>query len=151
MKRLTVAERTPQMIEYLCTIWRASVTATHDFLTPAEIDRLAAYVPGALKEIPVLITAGDNEDKPDAFMGIAGNKLEMLFIAPAARGKGLGRQLLTYGIDELGVTELCVNEDNPQAKGFYEHLGFVVYKRTERDEQGGLYPLLYMSLEGSTS
>lgn len=151
MRNLTSPERTPQMINHLCKVWRASVTTTHDFLTPAEVDRIAAYISGALKEIPVLIVSGADENKPDAFMGIAGNKLEMLFIAPAARGKGLGRQLLTYGIDKLGVTELCVNEDNPQAKGFYEHLGFEVYKRTEKDEQGGPYPLLYMSLKGSTS
>ena len=37
-----------------------------------------------------------------------------------------------------------MNEQNPQAKGFYEHMGFRVYKRTELDEQGNPYPLLYM-------
>lgn len=36
------------------------------------------------------------------------------------------------------------NEQNPQAVGFYEHLGFSVWKRTERAEEGGEYPLLYM-------
>ena len=47
----------------------------------------------------------------------------------------------------MGVKKLAVNEQNPQAKGFYEHMGFRAYKRTERDEQGGPYPLLYMSLQ----
>ena len=42
------------------------------------------------------------------------------------------------------VNDLAVNEQNPNAKGFYEHLGFTVYKRTELDEQGNPYPLLYM-------
>ena len=37
-----------------------------------------------------------------------------------------------------------VNEQNPQAVGFYEHLGFQTYKRTECDEEGNPYPLLYM-------
>ena len=41
---------------------------------------------------------------------------------------------------------LAVNEQNPQAKGFYEHMGFHVYKRTGLDEQRNPYPLLYMSL-----
>lgn len=31
-----------------------------------------------------------------------------------------------------------------QAAGFYEHMGFQTCRRTERDEQGGPYPLLYM-------
>ena len=30
--------------------------------------------------------------------------------------------------------------------GFYEHLGFKTYKRTDHDEEGNPYPLLYMKL-----
>ena len=77
-------------------------------------------------------------------MGIEGPRLEMLFLSPAERGAGLGRQLLEYGIRHYHLQELTVNEQNPQAVGFYEHRGFVTYKRTDRDEQGGPYPLLYM-------
>lgn len=40
--------------------------------------------------------------------------------------------------------EVTVNEQNPQAVGFYEHLGFQTYKRTGCDEEGNPYPLLYM-------
>lgn len=40
--------------------------------------------------------------------------------------------------------EVTVNEQNPQAVGFHEHLGFQTYKRTECDEEGNPYPLLYM-------
>ena len=63
------------------------------------------------------------------------------------RGKGVGKQLLTYGIEKYNVNELTVNEQNPNAKRFYEHLGFKVYKRTELDEQGNNFPILYMRLE----
>ena len=44
------------------------------------------------------------------------------------------------------VNDLAVNEQNPLARGFYEHMGFEVYKRTEYDEQGSPYPLLYMRI-----
>lgn len=77
-------------------------------------------------------------------MGIQGRKLEMLFIRPDKRGKGLGRKLLQYGMDIYQINELTVNEQNPAARGFYGHLGFEVVKRTESDEQGNPYPLLYM-------
>ena len=43
-----------------------------------------------------------------------------------------------------GVRELTVNEQNPQAVAFYEHLGFTICKRTDLDEEGNPYPLLYM-------
>ena len=53
-----------------------------------------------------------------------------------------GRTL--YGIQNYGIEELTVNEQNPQAVGFYEHMGFETYKRTDMDEEGNPYPLLYM-------
>ena len=43
---------------------------------------------------------------------------------------------MQYGIEKYGIQEVTVNEQNPQAVGFYEHLGFQTYKRTECDEEG---------------
>jgi len=77
-------------------------------------------------------------------MRIEDRKLEMLFVCPQYRGKGLGKQLIHYGIENYSINELGVNEQNPQAKAFYEHMGFQVYKRTGTDEQGNFYPILYM-------
>lgn len=71
----------------------------------------------------------------------------MLFVAPEERGRGLGRMLLEYGITEYGVKELTVNEQNPQAKGFYEYMGVRVRERSEIDEQGNPYPILFMELQ----
>ena len=79
-------------------------------------------------------------------MGIGDDKLEMLFVAPEYRSSGIHRKMLTSGINNYGVTELAVNEDNPQARGFYEHMGFVTYQRNELDDQGRPYPVLYMRL-----
>ena len=50
-------------------------------------------------------------------------------------------------IERYNVNELAVNEQNPNAKVFYKHLGFKVYKRVELDEQGNPYPILYMKLD----
>ena len=79
-------------------------------------------------------------------MGTREDRLKMLFLLPSERGKGLGKQLLRYGVRNYGIREVTVNEQNPQAAGFYRHMGFETYKRTERDEEGGPYPLLYMRL-----
>ena len=80
-------------------------------------------------------------------MGIEENKLEMLFITSEYRGKEIGKKMLSYGIENYGVTDLAVNEDNPQAKEFYEYMGFKVYQRNELDDQGNPYPVLYMKLD----
>lgn len=68
----------------------------------------------------------------------------MLFVAPQERGKGIGKQLLQYGFRTYGIREVTVNEQNQQAVGFYEYMGFETYKRSDLDVQGGPYPLLYM-------
>ena len=70
-----------------------------------------------------------------------------LFLNPALRRQGYGRKLVQKGITEYGVSEVTVNEQNPEAIKFYEAMGFRTYKRTDRDEQGGPYPLYYMKLE----
>ena len=52
-------------------------------------------------------------------MGLIGGLLccigDLLF---DLKRKGIGKQLLTYGIENYTVNELTVNEQNPNAKGF---------------------------------
>ena len=140
-----VTTRSAELITTLTAVWEASVKATHLFLSPPEIDSIKSYVPTALTEIPHLIIAENDDGHAIAFMGIGDRKLEMLFLAPDYRGQGLGKRLLLYGIEHHQINEVTVNEQNPLAHGFYEHMGFRTYKRTDCDEQGAPYPLLYMN------
>ena len=140
---LTATDRTPELVDQLVDVWERSVRATHEFLSEAEIAEIKPFVPQALSGVGALVVAR-KDDRPVGFMGVEDGRLEMLFLDPDVRGQGLGRQLLEYGIEHLGVTELTVNEQNPQAVGFYEHLGFSTYRRTDVDEEGRPYPLLYM-------
>ena len=146
MKIIEITDRTPDLTERLLEVWESSVRATHLFLSDSEIKRIKKYVPQALNGIAHLVIAEDETGRPGAFMGIEDGTLEMLFISPEERGKRLGKRLIQYGIENYGVKRLAVNEQNPQAKGFYKHMGFQVYKRTDLDEQGNPYPLLYMCL-----
>ena len=56
----------------------------------------------------------------------------------------LGRALVSFAAESFYAAERTVNEQNVQAVGFYKKMGFVLYRRTQTDEQGGPYPLLYM-------
>ncbi len=136
--------RNQALIDKLVALWERSVRATHLFLSDAEILQIKAYVPQALSEIPVLIVAYDDDGEPLAFMGIAEKKLEMLFVDDAKRGQGIGKKLVELAFAQYAVNEVTVNEQNPQAQKFYERMGFTTYKRSELDEQGQPYPLLYM-------
>ena len=141
-----VRERTPRLMEQLLEVWERSVRATHLFLSPEEIAEIRAYVPQALRAVPHLIVARRADGTPAGFMGVDGQKLEMLFLAPEELGRGLGGALVRYGMERYGLREVTVNEQNPQARGFYERMGFRVCQRSELDEQGRPYPILNMRL-----
>ena len=136
-------DRTPELIEELVDVWERSVRATHVFLFEQEILEIKPFVPQAIEGVDALVVA-ERDGAPVGFMGVQDRRLEMLFLDPAVRGRGIGRRLLEHGIKRLCVAELTVNEQNPQAVGFYEHMGFSTYRRTELDEEGRPYPLLYM-------
>ncbi len=139
-----VQERNEALLASLLEVWERSVRATHTFLSEDEISQIKDYVPMAIHAVQYLLIAETAAGRPIAFMGITENRLEMLFLLPEARGQGLGKRLLQDGMEHYGVEEVTVNEQNPQAVGFYRHLGFETYRRTEHDEEGNPYPLLYM-------
>ena len=130
-----IEKRELLLIQSLTALWERSAIATHLFLNAEEIAQIKQYLPQALSEVAHLIIAPNEQGALLGFMGINEQKLKVLFLEPALRGQGLGGKLLQYGIDKYGV-----NEQNPQAVGFYKHLGFKIYKRTDLDEQGAPYP-----------
>lgn len=138
-------ERPAALVAALADVWERSVRATHDFLLPGEVERLRAVVPDALEGVPRLLVA-EEAGTPVGFLGADGDFVEMLFVDPGWRGRGVGRVLMSRATEALGAREVSVNELNPQAVGFYEHLGFSVYRRTPVDDDGRPYPLLYMRL-----
>lgn len=138
-----VTERKNKLIAELTAPWEASVRATHTFLTPEGIAEIRGFVPQAFRAVAHLVVA-ERWGRVLGFAGVEGERLEMLFLLPELRGEGLGRALLTFVAETYSVNELTVNEDNHEAVGFYEHMGFKTYKRTDTDEEGRPYPLLYM-------
>ncbi|MDQ0362630.1 acetyltransferase [Breznakia pachnodae] len=144
MKIYEIQNRTDVLIDQLYWVWKHSVKATHLFLSDQEIENIAELIPTYLNKTTHLIVAENELNEPVAFMGIDDKKLEMLFIDPNERGKGLGKELINYGIAHYDINELGVNEQNEQATAFYKHMGFQTYNRSETDEQGNPYPILYM-------
>jgi putative acetyltransferase len=138
---------TPRYSDYseLVQIWEDSVRATHDFLPEAYILLLREQVLRRYLDAVMLICCKDRQ-RICGFAGVANGYVHMLFVAPDYRGKGIGRRLLRCAIDELNAECLDVNEQNPQALGFYLHEGFEVVGRSETDGLGQPYPLLHMRL-----
>lgn len=144
-----IEKRNDSLIADLLKVWEDSVRGSHHFLSSKEISDIKKFVPGALLAVPHLVVLENDKGIPLAFMGSVKQQLEMLFVASEYRGQGLGRKLIEYAINTYKINELTVNEQNPEAVAFYEHLGFTTYRRTEKDAQGLPYPILYMRLKKS--
>lgn len=146
MEIFELIDRPSNLINNLIEIWEDSVKATHLFLSSSEIKSIKRYVPQALLEVDHLLIIKYKKQKIISFAGVDNQRLEMLFIKNSERGKGYGKQLLNHAIKKYQINELTVNEQNSQVVAFYKNMGFNTYKRTEIDEQGNPYPLLYMKL-----
>ncbi|SMD32720.1 putative acetyltransferase [Reichenbachiella faecimaris] len=130
-----------EMIE----VWEASVRATHDFLPEARMLELKPLILDQYFDAVQLF--GVKEDgKLLGFLGIHETDIEMLFIRPDARRKGVGKALLLHAIENLYCTKVDVNEQNPQAVDFYLYMGFQIVGRSPLDGQGEPYPILHLSL-----
>ncbi|AWW31612.1 GNAT family N-acetyltransferase [Echinicola strongylocentroti] len=128
----------------ILAVWEASVRATHDFLKPGEIERLKPLILNQYLAMVTLACIRNEGDKIEGFVGVAEDKVEMLFVHPAAMGMGIGRALMEYAIHCLGVKKVDVNEDNGQAVAFYKYLGFEVAHRSPLDGEGNPYPILHL-------
>lgn len=142
----TIEPVVPNEYPEVTDVWEASVRATHHFLTESDILYFKPLILNDYLKAVELSCIKDDKGRILGFMGVHGDSLEMLFIHPDARGQGIGKQLLLHSIHHLNVQKVDVNEQNPQALGFYEHMGFVVVSRSERDGLGKPYPLLHMQL-----
>jgi putative acetyltransferase len=132
----------------LLALWRRSVTATHAFLTKEDIQDIEKE--SANKHLPTLeVWICEADDAViSGFMGLNGPKVEMLFVEPARCGTGIGSYLLDHAGRLHGTLTLDVNEQNPQAVGFYLHYGFKEIGRSATDADGRPFPLIHMKFDG---
>lgn len=130
----------------LLSVWENSVRATHDFITE---DDIAFFKPIIIEQAFPNVTLKCIKDEQKAILGFVGvhdSKIEMLFILDAARGEGIGKALLNYAVEQLDASKVDVNEQNPLAVGFYQHMGFKVISRSPLDDMGKPFPILHMKL-----
>ncbi|WP_144967920.1 acetyltransferase [Pseudomonas sp. DE0010] len=132
----------------LLDIWLRAVRATHHFLQQADIEALLVQLRDVYLPAVELWIAQDLKDGPLGFIGLNESHVEMLFIEPDRRGEGIGRALLDHARSSRGQMSVDVNEQNPEAVGFYLHYGFIQTGRSPLDGEGRPFPLLHLSLPG---
>jgi len=140
-----VRQNRPDENQRILSIWRASVAATHKFLSPEDREEIDSEAQAYLLSATLWL-AVDPQDQPVAFMGLGVERLEALFVDPQHRGKGVGRTLVSYAATLYRVLDTEVNAQNEQALGFYRRLAFTETGYSSTDGQGRSYPLIRMRL-----
>lgn len=136
----------PNEYAEVTALWEASVRATHKFLTEADIQYFKPLIYNKYLQAINLFAARNEDNKIVGFLGVKDRKIEMLFVHPSSMSRGIGKKLMMYAIEKLKAIKVDVNEDNPKAVGFYQHLGFKTVGRSRLDSSGKPYPILHMEL-----
>ena len=129
----------------LIKVWEDSVLATHYFLKKEDFEKIKSVVEHIdfnLLQVYCLL----KNNQVFGFLGVSDQKLEMLFLNPLHFGKGLGRLMADFAIQNLECRQVDVNEQNESARKFDEKIGFKVVGRSEKDGLGMPYPLVHMEL-----
>ena len=148
-QRMQIRRAVPNDRDVLLDVWLRSVEATHAFVSDSDIQAFKPLVRDYLAsndtEFWVLC---DGDGAVAGFMGLAGSRMESLFLAPEFHRRGGGRLLVAHAQSLHGELIVDVNEQNAAAVAFYESCGFVTEGRSELDDSGRPYPLLHMRLAG---
>lgn len=129
----------------LIDIWERSVVHTHNFLSKDDYEFIHSKLPEYFSNVDIYVYSKDN--KIVAFMGVSGNKMEMLFCDPDYFRQGIGSSMVNYAVQFLHIKYIDVNELNNQAIEFYKSMNFIVIGRQEQDVFG--YALLHLMYNGS--
>ena len=148
---MKIEQPTRNDYDELTDLWEASVRATHDFLGEEDIRFFRPLVREQYLDAVSLYVVRNSKGRIVAFMGIDGEMLEMLFVHPEVRGKGLGTHLVTFAVHQKNVCKVDVNEQNRSASDFYKRMGFELIGRDETDAQGKPFPILHLYLKNGLS
>jgi putative acetyltransferase len=105
-----IRRATPDDRDVLFDVWLRSVRVTHTFVSEADIQSFMPlvrdYLASSGTEFWVLY---DVEGAVMGFMGIAGSKMESLFLTPEFQGRGGGRRLVEHARALHGELTVDVN------------------------------------------
>ncbi len=108
----------------MAEIWLAASIQAHDFVPPDFWRSFAGkmeqdYLPASDNRVWVGL-----HGRVEGFIALRGEKIEALFVDPAARGRGIGSSLLREAMDARESLRLFYYPANSSAGQFYRRHGF---------------------------
>ena len=144
--RAGTAADAPRALE----IWRAAVDATHRFLNAEDRAALDGIVAAMLPQAPLTVIE-DASGAVAGFMILDGDRIEALFVDPAAHGRGFGGALIAHALACVDQPRVDANEQASNALPFYLAKGFVQIGRSDLDDAGRPYPIVHLRYAGAAA
>lgn len=137
------------MFPHVVKLWEGSVRSSHHFLNEQDILSIQREVKKALKSTQHVIVARQKKTFL-GFIGIEKNRIEMLFVSPLVFRQGIGKALIKEALNRFlnsyQIIKVDCNEQNPQALGFYQRLGFEIIGKSPTDSAGRDFPIVHLEV-----
>ena len=107
-------------------IWLHGNLDAHAFIAASFWTEHFEMMHDLLPQAELYVHENENTGQIDGFIGLTENHIEGIFVAKAARSKGIGKALLDYAKSRKPCLTLSVYQKNERALAFYRHEQFVV-------------------------
>ena len=133
-----------EVLNELICVWENSVRSSHHFLKEEDIEFFKPLIRNQYFFEVELFVIRNEKGRIAAFMGLSKDMIEMLFVLREEQGRGHGKALVEYAVNECGICKVDVNEDNKQACKFYLSMGYEIIGRDDTDSSGKPFPILHL-------
>lgn len=107
-------------------IWLHGNLDAHAFIAASYWRGHFEMVRDMLPQAELYVHENEAPRQIDGFIGLTENHIEGIFVAKAARSKGIGKALLDYAKSRKPRLDLSVYQKNERALAFYRREQFVV-------------------------
>lgn len=115
-----------QDLDAVMQIWLQANLDAHAFIPASFWEAYFEMVRDMLPQAELYVHEGEDTQQIDGFIGLTENHIEGIFVAKAARSKGIGKALLDYVKSRKPCLTLSVYQKNQRALAFYRREQFIV-------------------------
>ena len=115
-----------QDLDAVMQIWLQANLDAHAFIPASLWEAHFEMVRDLLPQAELYVHEDAGTRQIDGFIGLTENHIEGIFVAKAARSKGIGKALLDYAKSRKPRLTLSVYQKNERALAFYQREQFTV-------------------------
>ena len=115
-----------QDLDAVMQIWLHGNLDAHPFIPASFRTDHFEMVRDMLPQAELYVHENEATRQIDGFIGLTENHIEGIFVAKAARSKGIGKALLDYAMSRRPRLDLSVYQKNERSLAFYRQEQFVV-------------------------